>query len=170
METVAAQDEGTVQPLEAKPAEGPKGIGGWLILPIIHLITTIIFTSINLWPVVENKDNFINLAFDPTYRWVLLPMLVSTASGIAILALAAAALVMLCLKRRILRVLMICFYAFMVAAMAFETSLVFAFEEFRETPADEPEMMKELFRSVVAAAIWIPYFLVSKRVKATFVE
>ncbi|WP_162918642.1 DUF2569 domain-containing protein [Taklimakanibacter deserti] len=170
METAAARDEGTEQTPEARPTEGPRGIGGWLILPIIHLVGSIIFTGINLWPVLQNKGSFIDIALNPTYRWMLLPALISTAGGLAILALAGSALVMLYLKRRIFKVLMICFYVLVLVATAFETSLVFAFEEFGETLADQQEMVKELVRSIVAAAIWIPYFLVSKRVKATFIE
>ena len=170
METAAALDVEKDEVLEATPPEGPKGIGGWLVLPIIYLVSSIIFTCINLWPVLQNRYNFINFAIDPAARWMLVPIAISIAGGIAVVALAGAALVMLCLKRRIFPVLMIGFYVLVLVTTIFETSLVYAFEEFKESPAEQAESLKELVRTIVAASIWIPYFLISKRVKATFVE
>ena len=170
MGTATALDDERDEAPEVKPSEGPKGIGGWLILPILNLFTTIIFTCINLWPVLQNRYNFINFAIDPASRWMLVPLAISIAGGIAVVALAGASLVMLCLKRRIFPVLMIGFYVLVLVTTIFETSLVYAFEEFKESPAEQAESLKELVRTIVAAAIWIPYFLVSKRVKATFVE
>ena len=37
-------------------------------------------------------------------------------------------------------------------------------------PVLDPETVKQLSRSVFSACVWVPYMLVSKRVKQTFVE
>jgi hypothetical protein len=34
----------------------------------------------------------------------------------------------------------------------------------------DPETAKEFFRSLISMAIWVPYMLVSQRVKNTFIE
>jgi uncharacterized membrane protein YhdT len=39
-----------------------------------------------------------------------------------------------------------------------------------EQPMFDDETMKELARSLVSVLIWVPYMLVSKRVKATFIN
>jgi len=41
---------------------------------------------------------------------------------------------------------------------------------FPSEPMFDPETIKEFARSLVACVIWVPYMLISKRVKATFVE
>ena len=37
-------------------------------------------------------------------------------------------------------------------------------------PVFDGETKRELFRAVIAAVVWIPYLLISKRVKATFIN
>ena len=39
-----------------------------------------------------------------------------------------------------------------------------------EQPVFDAETLKELIRSLISSCIWVPYMLVSKRVKATFVN
>lgn len=41
---------------------------------------------------------------------------------------------------------------------------------FPGTPMFDPDTTKEFMRSFIAGVIWVPYMLVSERVKITFVE
>ncbi len=52
-----------------------------------------------------------------------------------------------------------------IVADAFAIKLVLPNE-----PVFDPDIIKELMRSVIMVVVWVPYMLVSKRVKATFIK
>jgi hypothetical protein len=57
-----------------------------------------------------------------------------------------------------------------LATTLLDSGVILAYSKFQESPLDVGESIKGIVRSVNAAAIWIPCSLVSKRVKATFLE
>jgi hypothetical protein len=168
--TIPETAEGTVT---GKTDEGPKGIGGWLILPIIHLVLTVLLTAFNVIIALQYWSGIVAVVsgnIDPAHRWMAVPTVLSLVLGIGLVAFAIYVLVKLFQKKREVPRLMIWFYALVVAVTLFESGIVFAFEEFRESPADIDQAVKDLIRAFLGVVIWIPYFLRSKRVKATFVE
>jgi hypothetical protein len=75
----------------ADSRRGPKGIGGWLILPLIHLFGTVVLTVINLAMTLQYWDGLVLLATgraDPSVQWMALPTLASLVSGVAVIGFA----------------------------------------------------------------------------------
>jgi len=169
----AAASLGAEVPLPAQQAANaePSGLGGWLILPAISLC---ISPLIILWQVVT-----MHLAVFTDGRWEALttegsaayhpmwgPLLIYELllnSGTVIFTVVAA--VFFFTRRAAAPKLMIALYLARVVLMVGDQLLT------ASIPAvEKAEGMPEALRAAFQACVWIPYFLVSKRVKNTFVR
>jgi hypothetical protein len=149
-----------------------KGIGGWLILPLIGLIITIIGVPLTVykelvpvftggyWQVVTSPaSDFYHPLWAPTILFELL-------GNLTLVLFAVILLWLLVQHSRWLPKLIIAFFVLNFLFMSGDYVLVGMLPNVQS----DPESWKEIFRSLVACVIWIPYFLESKRVKATFVK
>lgn len=167
-------------------AGGPVGIGGWLVLPMFGLVATPILTGIAFYTeIAKSADDYAALGrvlaasrSDPAVLWRFGEALggqglalLASGLGLSLLGLflgvvAPIILLVLMFRRfRLLPPLMIAFYLTNLAVVV----LLFAFDGIGGLPAD-PHAARDMSRTVVTCLIWIPYFLVSKRVKNTFVN
>lgn len=128
-----------------------KGIGGWLILPAIGLVFGIIIGTIEFFTLPAYYDGL--------YKLELIVYL-------ALLALTIYAAIKFFGKKKNAPKIMIILYSVSLVASLF----LFGVE--LSVGADEfaVETGKQLVRDIATAVIWIPYFSISKRVKATFVN
>ena len=157
------------------PEQKLEGIGGWLILVLIGLVVSPIRIGMHAY------QNFAPIFSDGTWEALTSPSseayhklwapLISfeIAGNIAIILLGLVTLYFFVTKSR---------HTPRVAIAWLLTGVVFVIGDFfladlipliaaQPTGADT---IKEVARSLIGAAIWVPYFLVSKRVKATFVR
>lgn len=153
---------------------GPKGIGGWLILVIIGLIASpvrIIYLLVTTYVpfFTEGTWAFLTTPGTEQYHPLWAPLLIFEIAGnLVIVALAIITLIFLFRQLRLTPKLAIAYYSF---ALLFVVTDYFVAELIPAVAANpDPENLRELVRTVVAAAIWVPYFRVSKRVKNTFVK
>lgn len=153
---------------------GKKGLGGWLILPHIGLYLSIILTLVQLlfiiapimfseyWELLTSPDS-------DFYHSLWAPILIfEMVFNLLLLGLCIFALVQLYGKKSSFPKLMI---------MIYSASLFFMFVDYLlalQIPAvsevEDGTRPSDLLRSVLSTAIWIPYFIRSKRVKNTFVN
>ena len=166
--------EGTAH--EDEGLSGPRGIGGWLILPIIGLVLTCIFALTRLvtdyvpllqsgyWPNLPISGRSL-ITFE------VIADVVTTVGPLVLLPL-------LFLKRRILPRLMVGFYGFaFLTLLADSVGILAVGPELVPDAAVREELgwsvagvTPDIARAFWASAIWIPYFLISTRVKRTFVN
>jgi hypothetical protein len=152
----------------------PSGVGGWLILVVLGLIFSSLRTTYVLlttyWPVFrDRKWQMLTTPESPAYHHLWGPLIAYETIGSLIgLVLALTTLVMLLRKSKNTPSFAIGWFAY--AAVFGVVDYFFADLIPYVAQHPDPDGIKELARGLVAAAIWIPYFLVSKRVKATFVK
>lgn len=149
------------------------GIGGWLILVVLGLLLSPIriVTLLSQYHVPMFSDGTWELLTTPSsdfFHPFWAPLIAFEIAGnLLILLLGLLTLYFLFRKSK---------YTPRFAIAWLLTSFIFVIADYfladtipliAAQPAD-PETIKEVARSTVGAAIWVPYFLVSKRVKATF--
>ncbi|MGY1459848.1 DUF2569 domain-containing protein [Luteimonas sp. A534] len=150
-----------------------EGIGGWLLLVVLGLIVSPIRIAMML------SQNHFTIFSDGTwealtspesdsYHSLWAPLLsLEIAGNVLTILLALITLCFLVMKSKHTPKVAITWLLFGLVFVASDFVLAQQIPLIAEQPAD-PETIKELVRSVVGAAIWVPYFLVSKRVRATF--
>jgi Protein of unknown function (DUF2569) len=151
-----------------------EGIGGWLVLPLLLLIISPIRAAIVLYrellPIFTNGVwNALTTPGTHFYHPLWFPLLVGKTLGN--LAVALLALVTLCFyirRSRLTPKLVIAFLIF--SLLFFSTDFYLAGQIPMLARQGNLDTMADVARSFIGAAIWIPYFLMSKRVKATFIR
>lgn len=158
----------------AKVTKQPKGLGGWLILPAIGLFALPLKMGLSLitdfLPIFQkNYWAVLTTPGSGAYHHLWAPLIIFEIAGNIFLLLLDLVLIFLFfIKSTRFPALFISFMAlnlvFMVGDLFFADLIpaVAAQRDFKS--------FKELAQLFVGAIIWIPYFLISKRVKNTFVK
>ncbi|MDF3073221.1 MAG: hypothetical protein K0S54_888 [Alphaproteobacteria bacterium] len=154
--------------------DGPKGIGGWLVLPAIGLVVTpfwILITFVrDLLPVFDGETwAMLTTPGSAVYHPALAPLLVFEVVGnIFLIAFTCYVIYLFFTRSRKLPAFIIAWLLISGAIVAIDTfwGLLVPI-----VAADaDASYYKDVIRAVIAIAIWVPYFGMSKRVKNTFVE
>ena len=152
-----SEEHATATVQHAAPVEGKRleGIEGWLVLPMLYLLSVAFFTAGSL--------------LYTELPWARPELL---AGNVACLVGAVVLLTLFLKKLAIVPPVMIVFYVVVACVSMLEYLSVTRFSEGIDPGviAAEAGMVREaLGHAVPSAIIWIPYFAVSQRVRNTFV-
>lgn len=158
-------------PPAAAGRASPVGLGGLLLLPILHLIVNaavLLFDAIGSF-VQSSEAAATARAVGP----VIWTPVAHYAFVFALFALVTAAYAIFCLvqllrKKKAVPSLMIIFYVLVMGVLCIRYLEVRRIAELTGSPTNLGDEFTFTVRMLIASAIWIPYFLVSQRVKNTF--
>ncbi|MFD1178378.1 DUF2569 domain-containing protein [Paenibacillus puldeungensis] len=152
-----------------------SGLGGWLILVQISLYASILSLIIQLfaylspdyisetWNVLTSEESmFYHPLWGPT-------LIFEVVCNSLLLLFSLYILIMLYRKKSALPRLMIVLLSVSLLAEIIDTLLLFQIPLAREAGSGTAAM-RNLVKSLISCAIWIPYFLKSDRVKSTFIK
>ena len=148
----------------------PRGVGGWLVVPIFGFVAVIGLTIKNFYDaaLLWNGIWAILVGSIPESGALRMPMILSELFGVGIIISASLCLYRIFFSKVGVRQITTIHYSLLFFAMLNEVWLDYMLSiTFTDTPQD-PSVIKDAVRAAVAAAVWVPYFWISKRVKNTF--
>jgi hypothetical protein len=158
----------------------PEGIGGWLVLPLIGLILSPFMVFYGLWidilpcfrPEVWTALTTPGAPLYSSYWPVYLVGATILAAGVMVWAVVV--LVFFLQRRRQVPVFISALYLANIAVAVFDfASMLYLDGQVPLLYADgegSAPLLGTVFRAAIGAAIWIPYFFRSVRVRNTFVR
>lgn len=151
-----------------------SGIGGWLVFVAIGIILSPIAILVQVLPIY--LDMFSNGSWEvlttPGYEaynplWIPIVIGEMVTNGGLIVAWVFLA-VLFFSKKKLFPKLYIGILIFTLAFLLLDTLAVKVV--LPDEPMFDPDTMTAIIRTVMVVIIWVPYMLVSKRVKATFIK
>lgn len=161
----------SLDPRAPPPAGEPSGIGGWLLLPLLGLIVSPIRVSVmvatDLLPVFDEQIwSRLTTPGSDAYHPLWAPFLIfEVFANIVLIAFAVVLLWFFFRKSYRLPGLFIIWLALHIAVQA--ADMAFA-SQVPAAAAAIGESFRNLVQALIGAAIWIPYFRKSVRVRNTF--
>ena len=155
-------------------AEQYKGLSGWLLLVglgvIVSPIRLFALLATTYWPIFNDGTwSVLTTAGTASYHPLWAPLLLGEVAFNGLMFLAHLWLVVLFFTTS--RLFPPVFIALVLSSLVFIPldAWIVSFV-LPDEPIFDPETVKEFGRSAATGLIWIPYLLLSKRVKATFVH
>jgi len=157
----------------------PVGIGGWLLLPILGLLVSLVDSARVLWtttfvilgPKMWSAYLNPNTVFYHS-GWVPV-MIIGGLMQFFLAVLSVIALISIFLKKRYVPRLMIGVYVLAFCLAVLDVALIYQFfTTINRSWAHhmEPAVIRKFLITSGIVVVWVPYFIKSKRVNNTFVR